>query len=130
MSAKRIIFGYLAGYLIFTGIGLISVPHTFFTVLLHSNQTYSTTSLQFVGMFALALGILFAVITYFNDMKYFFTSMLVRTGVVATLVFLYSSSGDPAFLFILPIVLLGLIPAYVVFIREKIVGSPQPEKQR
>ena len=122
MSAKRIIFGYLSGYLIFTGIGLISVPHTFFTVLLHSNQTYSTSSLQFAGMFALALGILFAVITYFNDMKYFLVSMLVRTGIVAILLFLYSSSGDPAFLFILPIVLLGLIPAYIIVIKEKIAG--------
>jgi hypothetical protein len=124
MSVKRMIFGYLAGYLIFTGIGLITVPHTFFTVLLQSNQTYTTSSLQFAGMFALALGILFAVITYFNDVsKYFVTSMLVRTGIVAFLVFLYSSSGDPAFLFILPIVLLGLIPAYIVVINEKMAGS-------
>ena len=123
MSGKRIVFGYLAGYLIFTGIGLIAMPQAFFTVLLHSNQTYNTSSLQFVGTFALALGILFAVITYFHDTKYFVTSMLVRTGIVGLLVFLYSSSGDPAFLFILPIVLIGLIPAYILVIREKIAEA-------
>ena len=123
MSAKRIIFGYLASYLILTGIGLIAAPHTFFRVLLQSNQTYTTSSLQFAGMFALALGILFAVITYFNDMKYFVTSMLVRTGIVGLLVLFYSSSGDPAFLFILPIVLLGLIPAYIVVIKEKLAAK-------
>jgi len=120
---KRLIFGYLSSYLILTGIALLAAPHTFFTVLLQSNQTYSTAALQFAGMFALALGILFGVITYYNDMKYFVTSMLVRTGVVATLVALYFSTNDPAFLFILPIVLLGLVPAYIVVIKEKLART-------
>jgi hypothetical protein len=120
-SAKRIVHGYLATYLIFTGISLLVSPQTFF-MLLRSNRSYDSTGLQFAGMFALGLGILFAVVTYFNDAKYFVVSMMVRTGVVAALVFFYYSSGDPAFLFIIPIVLIGLIPAYIIFIRERMSG--------
>lgn len=71
------------------------------------------------GMFMLALGGLVGIITYYRDYKYYLFSIVARTGIVIFLFWMVSLNSDPVFIVLSVIVLIGLIPSYWVFAKER-----------
>ena len=118
MNAKRTLLLYLSGYLLAGGIGLAFAPD-FFLDLFGSNQEYGDVMPRVAGMFMMVLGGLIGVIVYHGDYKYYPITIGARTFIVIFLFVLYAIDRDPFFLVINVIVLVGLIPSYVVFVKER-----------
>jgi hypothetical protein len=76
-----------------------------------------------VGMFMITLSGLIAAMLYFKDFKYYGFSIAVRTFIVLFLFLLFFMNGDPFFIVINVIVLLGLLPSYVIFMKDRMKGS-------
>jgi hypothetical protein len=72
-----------------------------------------------VGMFMISLSGLIAAMLYFKDYKYYGFSIVVRTFIVLFLFLLFFMNKDPFFIIISIIVLIGLIPSYIIFIKDK-----------
>ena len=117
MNPKRILFTYLSAYLVFGGLGLAFAPDTALD-LLQSDQEYGDVMPRVVGMFMVALGSLIGLFVLKKDYRYYGYSIVARTGIVAFLFYIYSIDSDPMFLVFNAIVLVGLVPSYVVLIRE------------
>lgn len=78
-----------------------------------------------VGMFMISLGVLIAAMLYFKDYKYYGFSIIVQTFIVLFLFFLFFINGDPFFIVINVIILIGLIPSYIIYIKDKIDSSSE-----
>lgn len=117
MNRKRLLLGYLSGYLLFGGLGLAFAPDIALD-LLQSDVDYGDVMPRVVGMFMVALGALIALFVIKADYTYYRFSIVARTGIVAFLFYLYTIDTDPMFLVFNAIVLVGLIPSYVVLVRE------------
>lgn len=118
MNPKRVLLLYLAGYLVAGGLGLAFAPD-FFLDLFQSNQEYGDVMPRVAGMFMLALGGFIGMILYHEDYKYYPVTVVVRTLIVIFLFVLFAIDEDPFFLVINVIVLIGLVPSYVVLVRER-----------
>ena len=118
MTAKRVLLIYLVTYLTAGGLGLAIAPD-FALDLLQSNQDYGDVMPRVVGMFMVGLAGLVGMIVYHRDYKYYPYSVVIRTGIVLFLFWLYTFDQDPLFLVFNGIVLIGLIPSYVVLARER-----------
>ncbi len=115
---KRVTLSYLAGYLLFGGLGLAVMPE-FALDLFQSNGDYGDTMPRLVGMFMIALSGLIAMFVYLKDYKYYPYSVFIRTFIVLFLFFLYARSDDPLFLVLNAIVLVGLLPSAYTLARER-----------
>jgi hypothetical protein len=104
------------------GLGLSIVPGLFLD-LFQSNQDYGDIMPRVVGMFMIVLSGLIAAMLYFKDFKYYGFSIIARTFIVLFLFFLYLLNNDPFFILINVIVLIGLVPSYIIFIKEKVNSS-------
>ena len=104
------------------GLGLAAVPDLFLKMF-QSNQDYGDIMPRVVGMFMIALSGLIAAMLYFKDFKYYGYSIAVRTFISLFLFLLFFMNNDPFFIVINVIVLIGLIPSYIIFIKDK-VNSP------
>ncbi|UCH64466.1 MAG: hypothetical protein JSW63_07465 [Ignavibacterium sp.] len=122
MNLKRISLSYVVTYLMIGGLGLAIVPDLFLK-LFQSNQSYGDIMPRVVGMFMIALSGLIATMLYFKDYKYYGYSIAVRTFIVLFLFLLFFINGDPFFVVINVIVLIGLIPSYVIFFKDKMNSS-------
>ncbi len=107
---KRITLSYLAGYLLIGGLGFAFFPELTFRLFL-SNGAYGTVMPRVVGMFMIALSGMIALFVYHRDYKYYPYSVFIRTFIVLFLFWLFSGTGDPLFLVLIGIVLLGLLPS-------------------
>ena len=117
MNLKRLLLGYLSGYLVFGGVGLAFVPDLALD-LLQSDQDYGDVMPRVVGMFMVALGALIGLFVYNEDYTYYRFSVAARTGIVLFLIYLYTLDSDPMFIVLNVIVLVGLVPSYVVLVKE------------
>jgi hypothetical protein len=104
------------------GLGLAAVPDLFLK-LFQSNQDYGDIMPRVVGMFMITLSGLIAAMLYFKDFKYYGFSIAVRTFIVLFLFVLYFLNSDPFFIVINIIVLIGLIPSYIIFVKDKMNSS-------
>jgi hypothetical protein len=118
MNPKRVLLLYVSGYLVVGGLGLAFVPD-FFLDVFQSDQDYGDVMPRVAGMFMLALGGLLGSMVYREDYTYYPASIVVRTLIVVFLLYLFTIDEDPFFLLINVIVLVGLVPSYVVFARER-----------
>lgn len=118
MNPKRVLLGYLSGYLLVGGLGLAFVPGTALD-LLQSDQDYGDVMPRVVGMFMVALGALVALFVARRDYTYYGFSIAARTGIVIFLGYLFTIDNDPLFVVFAAIVLAGLIPSYVVLWSER-----------
>jgi hypothetical protein len=100
------------------GLGLAVVPDLFLK-LFQSNQDYGNIMPRVVGMFMIVLSGLIAAMLYFKDYKYYGISIVVRTFIVLFLFFLYNLNCDPFFIVINVVVLIGLIPSYIILIKDR-----------
>jgi hypothetical protein len=98
---------YLAGYLIPAGLLLLFVPE-FATKLLLSNRTYDYAPFHLAGVLLLVIGILIVQIIRHRLAQLYTTTLVARTLISATLLWLFLSTGDPFFGVVLVIVLVGV----------------------
>lgn len=112
---KTLTLWYLAGYLLFGGIGFASIPQPTLRLFL-STGNYDDTMVRVAGMFMIMLGGLIATMAFRKDFTYYRYSILARTFAVAFLLTLYFVTTDPLFLVLTTVVLIGLLPSmYVAF---------------
>ena len=119
MNLKRISLTYVVTYLMIGGLGLAMIPDLLLK-LFQSNQDYGDIMPRVVGMFMIVLSGLIAAMLYFKDYKYYGFSIVVRTFIVLFLFFLFLMNNDPFFIVINVIVLSGLIPSYIIYMKDKI----------
>lgn len=110
---QRLTLGYVAGYLLLGGLGLLVAPALALGLLL-SNGTYGDIMPRVVGMFMLALGGLIFQFVRTRDYRYYLYSIVARSFIVLVLTALYLKARDPVFLVLDAIVLIGLLPSIYV----------------
>lgn len=110
--------GYLAGYLVVGGLGLLLAP-AFGLRLLMATGEYGDVMPRVVGMFMLVLAGLVASFIRRNDYSYYGFTIVARTFIVLTLTTLWFRTGDPLFVVLVAIVLVGLLPSIYVQLTSK-----------
>jgi hypothetical protein len=123
MNWTRISLFYLAGYLIPAGLFLIFVPDLALRLLL-SNGSYGDIFPRLTGVLLLALGMLIAQIIRLRLEKLYTTTLAVRAVISVGLVGLYLHSGDPFFLVILGVVMLGVCLTSWGYLTDRKTGGP------
>lgn len=121
---KRLTLIYLTGYLAVGGLGFLLVPDLALTLLL-SNGEYGDVMPRVVGMFMLVLSGLIGSFVRRGDYSYYLTTIVARSFIVVTLSVLYVRTGDPLFLVLDAIVLVGLLPSIWVHVTTR--GGPTGE---
>lgn len=117
MTAKRVTLVYLITYLAFGGIGLAFFPK-FILELFFSTGEYGEIMPRVAGMFMMVLSYLIFRILKNNDWQYYLPTIQVRSGIVVFLFWLYYKSQDPLFLVLNVVVLVGLLPSIIFYIRD------------
>ncbi len=108
LTRTRISLFYLAGYLYTGGIGFLFAPGLSLELFL-SNGSYSDAMVRMVGVLLLSLGILATQMIRLNLDALYPSTLMVRSLILATLVWLYFRSSDPLFLILTGIVGLGFV---------------------
>ena len=108
MKRTRLSLYYLAAYLLFAGLALMLAP-TLALQLLLSNGSYGDVLPRLLGVVLFALGVFVAQVVRYALVQLYTTTLAVRVVILAVLVWLYASSGDPLFLVLLGIVGLGFV---------------------
>ena len=115
---KKATLSYLAGYLLFGGLGLAFLPAITLN-LFQSNGEYGDVMPRVVGAFMIGLGGLIALFVYYEDYKYYPYSVYIRSFFVLFFFVLYFRSDDPFFLVLNVVILIGLLPSVYTLIRER-----------
>jgi hypothetical protein len=110
---QRLTFIYLASYLLVGGLGLLIVPELTLWLLL-SNGSYGDVMPRLVGVFMVALGGVVLQFVRARDYRYYGYTIIARIFIVVALTVLYFKAGDPLFLVLDAIVLVGLLPSIYV----------------
>jgi uncharacterized protein YjeT (DUF2065 family) len=109
---------YLAGYLLPAGLLLLFVPE-FATKLLLSNTTYNYAPFRLAGVLLIVVGILIVQIIRYRLTMLYTTTLLARAAISLTLAWLFVTTGDPFFLVILVVVLIGVALTGVSYILDR-----------
>src|SRR5262245_38586520 len=107
---KRLTFGYLAGYLLVGGLGLLVNPDVTLR-LLFSNGAYGDVMPRFAAVFMIVLGGVIFQFARARDFRYYGFTILARTFIVVVLTALFFKTRDPLFLVLVGVVLVGLLPS-------------------
>ncbi len=108
LTRTRISLFYLVGYLYAGGIGFLFAPGLSLELFL-SNGSYSDAMVRMVGVLLLSLGILITQMIRLNLDALYPSTLMVRSLILATLVWLYFRSSDRLFLILTGIVGLGFV---------------------
>lgn len=84
-----------------------------------SNGDYGDIMPRVAGVFMVTLGGLVAMFVIRRDYAYYPYSIFARTAIVGFIVFLFLKSGDPLFLVLTAIVLIGLLPSIWLLLTER-----------
>jgi uncharacterized protein YjeT (DUF2065 family) len=98
---------YLAGYILPSGLLLLTVP-SLATTLLQSNQAYDEAPLRLAGLVLIALGVLIVQIIRHHVEVLYTTTLVVRGILSLGLLALLVTTGNPFFGVVLVIVLIGI----------------------
>lgn len=118
MDLRRLTLAYVVTYLVVGGSGFVLAPELTLD-LFQSNGGYATEGFRVAGGFMLALGILVGAILLNRDWKYYPVSIVVRAGFVVLLTAMLVATGDPMFLIIDIVVLVGLVPSLWLIYQER-----------
>lgn len=118
MKAKKLTLTYVITYLAVGGLGLAFFPGQILKLFL-SNGNYGEVMPRMAGMFMCALGFFVFRMVRYEDWKYYPATVIVRSGLVVFMLWLYFISNDPFFLVVNGIVLLGLIPSIIIQLSRK-----------
>ena|SRR5882724_4632941 len=108
MNWTRLSFIYLTGYLWIGGLGLLAAPDRAIR-LLGSDGSYPLVLLHLVGGLMLALGIVVADIARKRIEPLYPTTLIVRTVLLTTILWLFIASRDVLFLSLAGIVAFGML---------------------
>jgi len=108
MRWTRLSFLYLVGYLWLGGLGLLAAPGLAIR-LLGSGEAYPPVLLRLVGGLMLALGIVVADIARKRIEPLYPTTLIVRTVLLTTILWLFIASRDVLFLSLAGIVAFGML---------------------
>jgi uncharacterized protein YjeT (DUF2065 family) len=126
VNRTRLSLYYLAGYLIPAGALLLLVPE-FATKLLLSNHTYDYAPFRLAGILLIAIGLLIVQMIRYRLAVLYPTTIVIRLLISATLIGLYIDTGDPFFLVILVVVVIGIAltgTSYLLDRRRPDVSNP------
>src|SRR5262249_62108992 len=98
--------------------GLLLVPELTLRLLL-SDGSYGDVMPRLVGMFMLALGGVILQFVRARDYRYYRYIIVARIFIVVVQTALYFKAGDPLFLVLDAIVLVGLLPSIYVAVRPR-----------
>jgi uncharacterized membrane protein YoaK (UPF0700 family) len=118
MNLTRLSLYYLAGYLLFAGIALMTVP-AFALGLLLSNGQYGDVLPRLLGVVLFALGVFVAQVIRHRVTVLYPTTLAVRAVILIVLAALYVKSSDPFFLVLIGIVGLGVVMTGTAYLRER-----------
>jgi uncharacterized protein YjeT (DUF2065 family) len=122
MRRTRMSFFYLMSYLALGGIALVVAPEQGVR-LLGSNGTYPPAMLRFLGGFMIALAIVIIQIVRHRIEVLYPTTLMVRTVLLATVVWLFLDTRDPLFLTLTGIIALGMILTSLALITDRTAGA-------
>ncbi len=108
MRWTRLSFFYLMTYLALGGLGLLFAPALALRLLMASGD-YQEVPMRFLGALLVALALIVIQIVRHRVEVLYTTTLLVRTLLLATIVWLYVKSRDPLFLTLSGIVALGMV---------------------
>jgi len=114
---KFFTLSYLASYLILGGIGFAFLPYLTLSMFM-SNADYGDVMPRVAGMFMILLGGLVANMAAARDFTYYRYSVYARTFAVGFLAYLLTKTGNPLFIVLLAIVLIGYLPSLYIVVRE------------
>ena len=109
---------YLAGYLIPVGVSFILAPQLSMELLL-SNQQYDNAFPRLAGVLLLSLGIIVTQVVRLKIEKIYPVTLLVRSIIAPTLLWIYIESGNPLFLMMLGVVAFGLVLTGVCYLLDR-----------
>lgn len=115
---KKWTLSYLAFYLLSGGIGFFFIPSLTLKLFL-SNGNYGDVMPRLVGLFMLLLGSLIAQFVIRKDYNYYGFSIVARTFAVCAAAFMWFYSKDSLFITLMIIILIGLLPSYYAYFKEK-----------
>lgn len=118
MRWTRLSLFYLMSYLGLGGLGLLAAPETALR-LLGSTAVYPAVLARFIGAFMLALAIVVVQIVRHRVAVMYPATLMARSVLLATIVFLYLESRDPLFLSIGAIVALGMLLTAAGLVAER-----------
>jgi uncharacterized protein YjeT (DUF2065 family) len=118
LSKTRLSLFYLAGYLWVGGVGLLLAPNDVANLFL-SNIEYPAVMLQSLGMFLVGLGIIVVQIIRQHVKSLYPTTLIVRAFICACLLYFFVSSGNPFFLVLFCIVILGVLFTGSIYFLER-----------
>jgi uncharacterized protein YjeT (DUF2065 family) len=108
MKKTRLSLFYLAGYLLFGGLGFLFFPQTILTIFL-SNGTYSDLMVRFTGILLLSIGIIVVQLIRYRAEELYKTTLIVRTMILLALSLFYFMYKDPLMIVLSVIVGFGYI---------------------
>ena len=108
LTRTRVSLFYLAGYLYVGGLGFLLAPALTLELFL-SNGSYNDAMVRMVGVLLLSLAILITQMIRLNLDVLYPSTLVVRSLILATLVWLYFRADDPLFLVLTGIVGLGFV---------------------
>jgi thiol:disulfide interchange protein len=118
MNRTRLSLYYLASYLTVAGLALLLVP-TFALNLLLSSGDYGEVFPRLAGMLLLGLAILIVQIIRHRIEVLYPTTLVVRLFFLVVLASLFAFSGDPFFLVVFGIVVIGVIFTGYTYLSER-----------
>ena len=108
MHRTRLSLYYLAGYLIPAGLMLLLLGNGALT-LLGSDRDYGPHVTRVLGIMLLVLGVLIVQFIRHRVEALYSTIVVVRFGILATLLGVYANSGDPVWLVLTVVVGIGVV---------------------
>ncbi len=116
---KKLTLIYLASYLFVGGIGFAFIPELVLKMFMSTGE-YGDIMPRVVGMFMIVLGFLITLFIKNEDYKYYLPTIIARSFIVIFLSALYFNTNDTLFIILNIIVLVGLLPSFFIFIKDKI----------
>ena len=118
MNRTRLSLFYLIGYLSLTGLALMFVPVPTLR-LLQSNRDYGDIMPRFAGVLMVTIAAVVSQIVRHRVEILYPATVVVRSGILAFVIWLYFLSSDPLFLAVAGVVGLGVLMTGIACLTER-----------
>jgi uncharacterized protein YjeT (DUF2065 family) len=122
MHRTRLSLYYLASYLLVGGVGFLAFPQLMLVLFL-SNGSYPDVMVRLLGMFMLSLGLMVAQFIRLRAAEQYPGTLVVRTVILAVLVWLYVLYKDPMLLVLFAIVAIGYVLTGACFLLDRATAA-------
>ncbi len=118
MKKTRMSLFYLAGYLLFGGIGFLFLPQPMLKMFF-STGNYSDLMVRFVGVLLLSLGIIIVQLIRYQASELYRTTLMVRTIILVALASFYFVYKDPLMIVLFLIVGVGYTLTLTTYLLDR-----------